>query len=103
MLETTAAQRDKLLDDLRLVISDAEELLRMTAGEVGDGTTELRGRIQSRLQEASVELAALQDAATDQLKAAGQAADGFVHEHPWQSIGIAAAVGLVVGLLVARR
>jgi len=99
MLETTAAQRDKLLDDLRLVISDAEELLRMTAGEVGDSTAELRGRIQSRLQEARVELAGLQDAATAQVKVA----DEFVHEHPWQSIGIAAAIGVVVGLLIARR
>ncbi len=50
MLETTAAQRDKLLDDLRLVISDAEELLHMTADQVGDDTAELRSRIQSRLQ-----------------------------------------------------
>jgi ElaB/YqjD/DUF883 family membrane-anchored ribosome-binding protein len=103
MFESTAPQRDKLLDDLRLVISDAEELLRMTAGEVGDSTAELRGRIQSRLQEARIELAALQDTATAQIKAAGHATDEFVHEHPWQSIGIAAAIGLVVGLLVARR
>ncbi len=62
-------------------------------------SAELRGRIQSRLQEARVELAGLQDAATAQVKVA----DEFVHEHPWQSIGIAAAIGLVVGLLVARR
>ncbi len=99
MSETTTAQRDKLLDDLRLVIRDAEELLRMTAHQVGDDTAELRSRIQSRLQEAGLELASLQDAATAQVKAA----DEFVHEHPWESIGIAAAVGLVVGLLVARR
>lgn len=103
MLETTAAQRDKLLDDLRLVISDAEELLHLTADRVGDDTAELRSRIQSRLQEAGVELAGLKDAATAQVKAAGHATDEFVHEHPWQSIGIAAAIGLVVGLLVARR
>ncbi|MDP3700061.1 MAG: DUF883 family protein [Hylemonella sp.] len=99
MSETTSAQRDKLLDDLRLVISDAEELLRMTAHQVGDDTAELRHRIQSRLQDAGIELDALQDAATAQVKAA----DEFVHEHPWKSIGIAAAIGLVVGLLVARR
>ena len=42
MSETTTAQRDKLLDDLRLVIRDAEELLRMTAHQVGDETVELR-------------------------------------------------------------
>ncbi|MDZ4076691.1 MAG: DUF883 family protein [Hylemonella sp.] len=103
MFESTAPQRDKLLHDLQLVIADAEELLRMTAGQVGDGTAEVRSRIQSRLQAARAELASLQDEAAARLKAAGHATDEFVHENPWKSIGIAAAIGLVVGLLVARR
>lgn len=103
MFESTAPQRDRLMNDLRLVISDAEELLRMTADQVGDSTTEIRSRIQSRLEEARADLAGLQDAATARVKAAGRATDEFVHEHPWQSIGIAAAIGLVVGLLIQRR
>ncbi len=103
MFESTAPQRDKLLDDLRLVIADAEELLRMTTDQVGEGTAEVRSHIQDRLQAARAELASLQDEAAARLKAAGHATDAFVHENPWQSIGIAAAIGLVVGLLVARR
>ncbi len=103
MFETTAPQRDKLLNDLRLVIADAEELLRMTADQVGDNTAEVRSRIQSRLKEARVELLGLQEEATAQVKAAGLATDAFVHDNPWKSIGIAAALGLIVGLLVARR
>ncbi|MFN4352196.1 MAG: YqjD family protein [Hylemonella sp.] len=103
MFESTAPQRDKLLHDLQLVIADAEELLRMTADQIGDGTAEVRSRIQDRLQAARAELASLQDEAAARLKAAGHATDAFVHENPWKSIGIAAAIGLVVGLLVARR
>lgn len=103
MSETAAPQRDKLLHDLQLVIADAEELLRMTVDQVGDGTAEVRSRIQDRLQAARAELASLQDEATARLKAASHATDAFVHENPWKSIGIAAAIGLVVGLLVARR
>ncbi|MCZ8292652.1 MAG: DUF883 family protein [Hylemonella sp.] len=103
MFESTAPQRDKLLHDLQLVIADAEELLRMTADQVGDGTAEVRSRIRERLQAARAELASLQDEAAARLKAAGHATDAFVHENPWKSIGIAAAIGLVVGLLVARR
>lgn len=103
MYETTAAQRDKLFHDLQLVIADAEELLRVTVDQVGDSTAEVRSRIQSRLHEARAELASLQEEAAARVKAAGRATDEFVHENPWKSIGIAAAVGLVVGLLVARR
>jgi ElaB/YqjD/DUF883 family membrane-anchored ribosome-binding protein len=103
MFEATAPQRDKLMNDLKLVITDAEELLRVTADQVSDSTAEVRSRIQSRLEEARADLAGLQDAAATRAKAAGHAADDFVHEHPWKSIGIAAAIGLVVGLLIQRR
>lgn len=103
MFETTAPQREKLMADLRQVIADTEELLRMSASEVGDSAAEVRGRIQSRLQAARVELGELQELALTHAKAAGQATDAYVHENPWKSIGIAAAVGVIVGLLITRR
>lgn len=103
MFETTAPQREKLMADLRQVIADTEELLRMSAHEVGDSAVEVRGRIQERLKAARVELDELQDAAFAKVKAAGHATDEFVHENPWKAIGIAAGIGLVVGLLISRR
>ena len=103
MTEMTAAQKDKLMSDLRLVISDAEELLRMTADEAGESATELRGRIQGRMLQAKAELAHLQEVAVAKVKAAGHATDEFVHENPWKSIGVAAGIGLVMGLLISRR
>ncbi len=103
MFETIAPQREKLMNDLRQVIADTEELLRMSADEVGDSAAEVRGRIQSRLKEARAQLAELQEMAFTKAKAAGHATDEFVHDNPWKSIGLAAAVGLVVGLLIARR
>lgn len=103
MSELTAAQKDRLMSDLRLVIADAEELLRLTADQAGQGVAEIRGRVQGRLQQAKAELATLQDAAIARAKAAGHAADEFVHENPWKAIGVAAGIGLVVGLLIGRR
>jgi ElaB/YqjD/DUF883 family membrane-anchored ribosome-binding protein len=103
MTEMTAVQKDKLMSDLRVVISDAEELLRMTADEAGEGAADLRGRVQARMNQAKIELIHLQEAAVAKVKAAGHATDEFVHENPWKSIGIAAGLGLVVGLLVIRR
>jgi ElaB/YqjD/DUF883 family membrane-anchored ribosome-binding protein len=103
MFETIAPQREKLTSDLRQVIADTEELLRMSSSETGDSAAEVRSRIQNRLQAARAQLTELQDMAVAKAKAAGHATDEFVHENPWRSIGIAAAVGLVVGVLIARR
>lgn len=103
MTEITAVQKEKLISDLRVVISDAEELLRMTAGEAGEGAADLRGRVQARMNQAKIELIHVQEAAVAKVKAAGHATDEFVRENPWKSIGIAAATGLLLGLLISRR
>ena len=103
MSEMSALQKDKLMGDLRIVISDAEALLKMTADEMSEGALDIRSRVKSRLDQAKVDLIHLQETAVAKVKAAGHVADEFVHESPWKSIGIAAGVGLVVGLLVGRR
>ena len=103
MSNLTAAQTDKLLADLRLVVADAEELLRTTAGQAGEGAAELRAKVQASLASAREGLAQAQEAALERARAAGRAADDYVHENPWRSIGIAAGFGLVVGLLIGRR
>jgi ElaB/YqjD/DUF883 family membrane-anchored ribosome-binding protein len=103
MIEMSTGQKDKLMGDLRVVIADAEELLRMTADQAGEGVADIRGRVQTKMNQAKMDLIQLQDAAVAKAKAAGHATDEFVHENPWKSIGIAAGIGLVVGLLVGRR
>lgn len=103
MNDITATQKDKLMSDLRLVITDAEELLRMTAGEASEGAADIRSRVQAKMNQAKADLINLQAVAVAKAKAAGHATDEFVHENPWKSIGIAAGVGLVVGLLIGRR
>lgn len=103
MDEMTMVQKDKLMSDLRTVISDAEEVLRMTADEAGESAADLRSRVQARMNQAKADLVHLQEVAVAKARAAGHAADDFVHDNPWKSIGIAAGIGLVVGLLVSRR
>ncbi len=103
MSEMSTNPKDKLMSDLKVVIADTEELLQVTAGQVGDKATALRTRVQENLAQAKVRLADLQDAAVAKAKAAGNATDDFVHDNPWKSVGIAAGVGLVVGLLIGRR
>ena len=103
MANMTSVQKDKLMGDLRVVITDAQELLHMTADQAGEGAADIRSRVQTRMNQAKVDLLNLQEAAVAKAKAAGDATDEFVHENPWKSIGIAAGVGLVIGLFVSRR
>lgn len=103
MSELTSNQKDKLMADLRVVVADAEELLKLTAGEMSESTVGLRERLQQRLSDAKHSLLTLQATAAEKAKAAGHAADDYVHDHPWQSVAVGVGVGLVVGLLIGRR
>lgn len=94
---------EKLMNDLRTVIADAEELLRLGADQAGDQATAWRGRIQGRIDQARTRLSELQESVVDRAKAASRATDDYVHEHPWRAVGVAAGVGLILGLLIGRR
>lgn len=87
---------EKLAADLKLVISDAEALLRSM---VGGTTAEGRAKIQEGLQAAKLKLGPLAEEAAEQARAA----DDYVREHPWQAVGIAVLAGVALGLLVSRR
>lgn len=103
MSDMTVAQKDKLMADLRVVITDAEDLLRLGAEQTGASATEWRGRVEARLAQAKASLVALQETAVEKALAAGHAADDFVHDSPWTAIGTAAGIGLLIGLLIGRR
>jgi ElaB/YqjD/DUF883 family membrane-anchored ribosome-binding protein len=91
------------MSDLKVVSADAEELLKMTADQVGDKAVELRQRMMARMEEAKADLARMQDIAMGKAKDAGRAADTYVRENPWTAVGIAAGVGVVLGMLISRR
>jgi ElaB/YqjD/DUF883 family membrane-anchored ribosome-binding protein len=95
--------REKLATDLRVVVADAEELLRATAGQMGEKAVIARERIQESLRVAKDKLSRAEEVVIDKTKAAARATDDYVHDHPWGAVGIAAAVGLVIGMLISRR
>ncbi|MGD9787894.1 MAG: YqjD family protein [Sulfuricellaceae bacterium] len=99
----SAVTKDKLVEDLRVVVADAEELLRATAGQAGDKIAAARERIQGSLAQAKVRLAAAEEAIVERTKQAARATDEYVHENPWKAVGIAACVGVIVGMLIGRR
>lgn len=103
MSTTTDVTKDKLVADLKVVISDAEELLLATAAQAGEKASAARARITESLKVAKEKLAIVEDIALDKAKAAARATDDYVHDNPWAAVGIGAAVGLVVGMLISRR
>ena len=102
-MEATDINRDKLVSDMKVVIADAEELLRATAGQAGEKVAAARARIQDSMDGAKIKLAQFGDASAEKAKAAARAADDYVHDHPWHAVGIAALLGLVLGTLISRR
>ena len=101
--ELSTASKDKLVSDMRIVVADAEELLRATAGVAGEKMGDLRERIGESLRDAKLRLADAEVAMVDRTKAAARATDDFVHENPWRAVGVAAFVGLLLGAIISRR
>ncbi len=84
--------KNNLMDDLRAVLADAEELLRATADQAGPHVQEVRARAEESLR-----------AARERLEGTGRQLDAQVREHPWAAVGIAAGIGLVLGILLSRK
>ena len=103
MSEMTDVTIDKLITDVKLVIADTEELLRATAGQAGEKVAEIRARTQDRLAAAKIKLAEAEAAVVDKAKQVGRVADDYVHDNPWRSVGVAAGIGFIAGLLIGRR
>lgn len=101
--DLSSSNKQKLVSDMKNVVSDAEDILRATAGVAGDKMTELRERIGERLRDAKLRIADAEAVLIDKTKAAARATDDYVNDNPWQAVGIAAGVGFLLGIIIGRR
>jgi ElaB/YqjD/DUF883 family membrane-anchored ribosome-binding protein len=88
----------KLADDLHALVSDAEALLKATAGQVGDKASEARERAEESLDALRGRLSDIEDV----VKGRAKQVDGYVRDNPWQALAIAGGVALLVGVLMGR-
>jgi len=95
--------KEKLVADFKVVVADAEALLKATANDAGEKVVAARDRIQVSLNDAKVRLAQAEAAIVDKTRQAARVTDQYVHDNPWKAVGISACVGLVIGVLIARR
>lgn len=103
MNSTNGVNTDKLVADLKVVVSDAEELLKLTAGQAGDKIDSVRGRLAERLRLAGDQLVTVEKQVLEQTRKVARATDDYVHQNPWRAVGTAAGVAFLVGLLIGRR
>jgi ElaB/YqjD/DUF883 family membrane-anchored ribosome-binding protein len=89
--------------ELKHALEETEALLNEVANETGERAAHLRDRISEKLATAKDKLVEIEHRVLDKTKAAAKATDTYVHDHPWQAVGIAAGVGFLLGLLVSRR
>ncbi|GHB29476.1 DUF883 family protein [Salinicola rhizosphaerae] len=97
------ASTDQLKEDLRNLSHTVEELIHATAEDSRGNIAELRERAQQRLHETRERLEARGEKIYASAREQVDATDRYVHENPWTSIGIGAAAGVVLGLLLGRR
>jgi ElaB/YqjD/DUF883 family membrane-anchored ribosome-binding protein len=97
------APAEKLVNDFKILISDTEELVKATASSTGEKLGDARVKAQQALVNARGALARAEAIATERAKAGVQVVDKTVQENPWAAIGIASAIGLLVGWMLGRR
>jgi ElaB/YqjD/DUF883 family membrane-anchored ribosome-binding protein len=95
--------KDKLVQDLKIVAADFEDMLKAVASGAADKAASARERMQENLHRAKVKLAEAEDVIIHKAKETAQIADEYVHDNPWRAVGVAAGLGLVIGLLIGRR
>ncbi len=101
-IKSADVSKEKLMQDLRAVVADADELLRATAGQAGEKVAAVRERVQENVAAAKQRLASMEDEAMERARQAAKVTDEYVHDNPWTAIGVAASVGIIIGMLIGR-
>jgi len=103
--ESSASQlaQERVLADLKALAADTRDLLQATAGDLTEKTKEARARVTAALERAKTSYSEMQDQSIESAKAAAKKADETIRANPYQSIGIALVVGLLVGALWRRK
>ena len=99
----TNTSTERLMADLQAVVRDTENLLKDTAGDASERAAKARAHAEESLHKARARMSELEHDLAARTREAAQKTNAYVHDNPWPSIGVAAGVGLLVGLLIGRR
>jgi ElaB/YqjD/DUF883 family membrane-anchored ribosome-binding protein len=102
-MRSGTTQDNPIARDIQNVVSDAQDLLKTVQTEGSDRMTEVRAKVQTQLDSARKTLGELQQTVQDNARQYMDTTDTYVRGNPWQAVGISAAVGALVGFLIARK
>lgn len=97
------ALKEKLVVDVKEVISDAEALLKLTAEDLSEKAKEARAKLSARLDQAKTQLSETQGVVREKAVAGAKETDRIIRSHPYESLGIAFGVGILLGVILNRR
>ena len=102
-IPTQTGASDQLLSDLKTVVSDVETWLRQSGQMTGDEFKAAKAKLERTLVKAKADIIRIEEAVVEKTKAAYQTTDAYVTDNPWKAVGIGTAVGVVIGMLIARK
>jgi ElaB/YqjD/DUF883 family membrane-anchored ribosome-binding protein len=92
--------KDKMLSELKTIVGDAERLLKHAAESSSEGFATVRTQFDRQVGRTRDQLDKATRAVNRNAQRSTAAARGYVRENPLRSVGVAAAAGVIVGLLV---
>jgi ElaB/YqjD/DUF883 family membrane-anchored ribosome-binding protein len=95
--------KTRMTGDLKTVIADSEDLLKAAVNVSGEGFAVAREKFEEKIRNAKTRLAEASQPAIEKARDTAAATDDYVHAHPWAAIGVFTAVGVLIGILTARR
>jgi len=94
---------EHLLSQLHKLLSDLEGLAKSAADTAGQEGEEAAGRLKETLASARTRIRDAEHELQRNVARGARAADDYVHQNAWVSVGVAAAVGFLLGALTSHR
>lgn len=102
-METTNETGSKLMGNLKTIIQDAEKMLENSAQQGSESFQKAKEKFESTLADAKFAMRELEDIVISKAKNAAVCTTEYAKEHPWHAVGVAAMVGILVGVLIGRK
>lgn len=97
------ASKEQLISDLKVVLTETNELLKQVGASSVSELSDARKAIDGKLAEGRAKLRAVRESVVDRVRGTVDASDDYIRDHPWKALGVVAAGGILVGLLLTRR
>ena len=101
--KASTAGTDQLIGEFKALMHDAEALIHGTEGHLDGALGTIRSKAAETLADLKEKIEDYEDVITDKAKAVAQDADNFVHRNPWEAVGVAAGLGLLIGIFIRRH